>query len=783
MYAFSHTMSTSTIEISTFRYFFENLEHAILMETANREILLVNQKFCDLFQINASPLSLVGADCANAANQVKHLFANPTAFVEEVEELQREKKKQLGRTVQLANGRVLSRDFIPLLEDGRFIGQIWSYTDITNSYNSEQKVLLNQKEFLEEILNQIPYEIAVLDADGNYLFVNPCFIADTEIRKWVVGKSDKDLVTKLQLPINLVSVRKANFLKAVYSKSQVEFHETILTEDGGQQYFIRRFFPVLNEEKEVLQIIAFGQNITNAVEAEKKMTTAKLKAEETAQLKENFLSRVSHEIRTPMNGIMGIIDVLSKTSLNDQQAKYTSVLKESSLSLLNIVNDVLDIGKMAAGKMSVEKLSFNLIDKIRILETVYTPEVEKKGLNFRLNLQEPLSKNFKGDYNRISQVLGNLLSNAIKFTDEGYIELKVSQSEINSSNALVHFEVVDTGKGIDESLIQTIFEPYSQLFASANGITQGTGLGLTICKDIAKLMDGNLTVESNLKKGSAFTFSIPLEIYEKPDNSSNNVAPHSIDVIADKKILLVEDMELNQFVIKEMLAGIDLDIANNGKEALVLCKKNNYDLILMDVQMPEMDGIEATKQIRKLNNGNETTAIVALSANAFPADKIRYINAGMNGILVKPVNLDVLIEVASNCFNGKLIDLSSEEKQIEKSMVDVHIDLSYLMRVGGNKRDFVNRMLHSFSNSTDEIVESFEQAIKMLDWEKAASLAHKLKFSLSVLGIKSLNEQINWLETNARKLKDIDPSEYLIRAAAMNNIIRNIITEAKKLAE
>lgn len=776
-------MFTSTIEISTFRYFFENLEHAVLMETANREILLVNQKFCDLFQINASPLSLIGADCANAANQVKHLFANPAAFVEEVEGLQREKKKQLGRSVQLANGRVLSRDFIPLWEDGKFTGQIWSYTDITNSYNSEQKVLLNQKEFLEEILNQIPYEIAVLDADSNYLFVNPCFIADAEIRKWVVGKSDKDLVTKLQLPINLVSLRKANFLKAVYSKSQVEFHETVLTERGEQQYFMRRFFPVLNEEKEVLQIIAIGQNITSAVEAEKKLTTAKLQAEETAQLKENFLSKVSHEIRTPMNGIMGIIDVLSKTTLNDQQARYTSVLKESSLSLLNIVNDVLDIGKMAAGKMSVEKSSFNLIEKIRILETVYAPEAEKKGLNFRLNLQEPLSKNFIGDYNRISQVLGNLLSNAIKFTDEGYIELKVSQSETDLSNALVHFDVIDTGKGIDESLLQTIFEPYSQLFASANGITQGTGLGLTICKDIAKLMNGRLTVDSGLKRGSAFTFSIPLEIDRSTNNSFDNASLLSTEIIANKKILLVEDMELNQFVIKELLAGVDLDIASNGNEALAMCKKNNYDLILMDVQMPEMDGVEATKQIRKLNNGNESTVIVALSANAFPADRIRYIKAGMNDVLVKPVNLDSLLETASRCFNGEVMDLSNEEKQVEKSMVDVHIDLSYLMRVGGNKRDFVNKMLHSFSSSTFEIIESFEQAIKVLDWEKAASLSHKLKFSLSVLGIKSLNEQINWLETNARKLKDADPSDYLIRAAAMNNIIRNIITEAKKLAE
>jgi HPt (histidine-containing phosphotransfer) domain-containing protein len=155
----------------------------------------------------------------------------------------------------------------------------------------------------------------------------------------------------------------------------------------------------------------------------------------------------------------------------------------------------------------------------------------------------------------------------------------------------------------------------------------------------------------------------------------------------------------------------------------------------------------------------------------------------MNDVLVKPVNLDSLLETASRCFNGEIMDLSNEEKQIEKSMVDVHIDLSYLMRVGGDKRDFVNKMLHSFSSSTFEIIESFEQAIKVLDWEKAASLSHKLKFSLSVLGIKSLNEQINWLEINARKLKDTDPGDYLIRAAAMNNIIRNIITEAKKLAE
>jgi signal transduction histidine kinase/DNA-binding NarL/FixJ family response regulator len=755
------------------------------METANREILLVNQKFCDLFQIHASPLSLVGVDCANAADQVKHLFSNPTAFVEEVELLQKTKKKQLGRPVHLANGKVLSRDFIPLFEGEKFIGQIWSYTDITDSFNSEQKALLNQKEFLEEILNQVPFEIAVLDSDSNYLFVNPSFIGVAEIRKWVVGKSDKELIEKLQFPSSLISLRKANFLKAVYSKEQVEFHETVLSEQGKQLYFIRRFFPVLNQDKEVVQVIAFGQDITSVVEAEKKLTSAKLQAEETAQLKESFLTKVSHEIRTPMNGIMGIIDVLSRTTLNEQQKKYASVLKESSLNLLNIVNDVLDIGKMAAGKMSVEKSSFNLIEKVRILETVYAPEAEKKGLIFKLNFQQPLSEYFIGDYNRISQVLGNLLSNAIKFTDAGYIELNVSQTELEPSIALLHFDVVDTGKGIDKPLLQTVFEPYSQLFASENGISQGTGLGLTICKDIAQLMNGKLTVESNLGKGSAFSFSIPLSIDNKYNGLSKNYSSDTSVVFANKKFLLVEDMELNQFVINEMMSetGAILDIANNGKEALELCQNNIYDLILMDIQMPVMDGVEATKQIRKLKNGNEIKPIVALSANAFPADKIRYINAGMNGILVKPINLDVLIEVASNCFDGKLIDLSSEEKQIEKAMEHVNIDLSYLMRVGGNKPEFVNKMLQSFSVSTNEIVENFEQAIKLLDWEKAASLAHKMKFSLGVLGIKSLDEQINWLETNARKLKGTESSEYLIQATAMNNTVRNIIAEAKKLAE
>ena len=371
------------------------------------------------------------------------------------------------------------------------------------------------------------------------------------------------------------------------------------------------------------------------------------KAEKATQAKSMFLANMSHEIRTPMNGVVGMLSLLSHTSLTNEQREYINLVNSSSESLLTLINSILDYSKIESGKLEIENIHFNVTDVINEVIIMMRALAEKKSLELTIKSIYLSQKTVIGDPTRLKQILINLISNSIKFTKAGIIELEVKLVEISKEQLNFTCKVSDSGIGLSDEQLENIFSPFSQADNSTTRKYGGTGLGLTIVKQLCELMNGDIKVESTLKSGSCFSFNL---IYQKPEHdfseTSDKNLPHEDINLSFKKILLVEDNRINQIVATKILDKLKLeaDIAENGIKALEKLNSASYDLILMDCQMPEMDGYETTKAIRNGKAGEEhqSIVIIAMTANAMKGDKEKCLNAGMDDYLAKPIEVNKL---------------------------------------------------------------------------------------------------------------------------------------------
>lgn len=476
------------------------------------------------------------------------------------------------------------------------------------------------------------------DTNGNITYVNQRFCD-------ISGYTKDELIGKQHNIVRHEDVDKSiyeNMWKDIKNKKIFKVILKNKNKNNEAYYVDSTIIPILDVNDEIVEFIAVRYDVTELVMAR----DSALIAEES---KDRFLATMSHELRTPLNSMIGFIKLSRDLVSNDKAIKYLNISLESSMTLLNLINNILDVSKMKSGKFSISKHHFNPKHRIKNLLKSFSLDALKKSICIEYDVSENLNKEFLADWQRLSQIITNLISNAIKFTPNGG-DIKV---EAKLKDNILTISIKDNGIGLSKEAQERIFNPFEQADSSTTREYGGTGLGLSISVELAIMMGGNLTLESEEGVGSTFTLTIPLDVSNNP---SITLKQEKLDSKDDNKlsghILVVEDNKTNQLLINIILKkfGLTCDLAENGLEAVDMYDSNKYDIVLMDENMPKLNGTEAMLEIRRKNK--QVCPIIALTANAMKGDKERFIDAGMDGYLEKPIDSKVLFKVLEKYLNN-----------------------------------------------------------------------------------------------------------------------------------
>jgi PAS domain S-box-containing protein len=583
--------------------------------------------------------------------------------------------------------------------------------------------------------------IFIVDYNGDIWYHNASVSETLGYRaKNLVGKNFFDFI--LPESVDSLRIKFKNSQKRAYTE-KVEFQ-----------------FLCANKSYKFLEFNAINlkhrENLKGFILDCRDITQRKLDAEELVRLqkaKEQFLANISHEIRTPINGIAGMAGLLSQDPSPEDREMYLNAIKHSAENLKVIINDVLDLTAIEAGKLRFEKIAFNLKDLLPALISTFAYQAKEKKLSLDYSISEKLNRILLGDPVRLNQVLINLISNAVKFTHKGKINVKCSVEKQQKDICWVRIEVTDTGVGIPFEKLNTIFESFSQADESVTRKYGGSGLGLTIVKQLVELQQGKITVRSEEHEGSTFIVLIPYTV-GRTQNLTKSTSPvikvMDEDLTKNLRVLLVEDNDINRLYAKSILKNwhCHTDIAENGLVAIEKVKNNYYDVVLMDVQMPVMDGYEATRAIRMMKSPFKDIAIVALTANATKNDVEKCLACGMNDHLSKPFTPDDLYRKIFEDLKIKPTKKPAHElKILNKKKV---FDFTYLRTVSENNEEFLREMIQTFIQTIPPILSDMNVSVSEKNWDKLSKLAHQIKPSFVLMGMNDLRSKVLMIEEGGK---------------------------------
>lgn len=606
----------------------------------------------------------------------------------------------------------------------------------------------------QSLVESLPIGFFRKNLKGQFTFANEnfCKTAGRSLEE-VQGKTAGEVFAKA-----LASQQQAQDARVIATGCVLETNESHVTNGQVTTFEVVRF-PDHNFDREVVGVQGLMWDVSAHTRAEDALRHAKELAEATSRAKGDFLANVSHEIRTPMHSIISLTALLSKTVLSAVQNDYVSGIKAAGDSLLCVINDVLDISKIEAGKMKLERSVFDLPTELSNVHAVLAEPAHAKNLSLDFHVDPSVPTRLVGDSNRLRQVMFNLVGNAIKFTRQGGIRVNVTVESISEGVPLLLFEIFDTGVGISTDKLDKIFDAFEQADTSTSRSYGGTGLGLAIASNLVRLMGGTISVESSIGEGSVFRFASAFEeagadAIADAEAITGNSAEEAIEETGPLRILVVDDLEMNQMVAQRTLAhmGHSVTLAGSGNEALDRVQGQDFDLILMDVQMAEMDGFEVTKVIREREKTTgDRVPVIALTAHAMDGDRERCLTAGMDEYVSKPIDWGHLTRTIGTVLN-----------QSPAPHPPYFVEADLLKRIGGD-RDFRLEMTRAFLDICPGLVSQVCDAVQSGDVQGVKDSSHKLRGALaSLLGenkigvlleLESIAEQGD-LATADQKCKD-----------------------------
>lgn len=643
--------------------------------------------------------------------------------------------------------KLLSRQVMSLLEarrKNRNLAEELEHILNEKIKEAEEKLFLKENEY-QHLLESIKRSNSVVEftPDGHILSTNAIF-------RSFIGYTEEELTgmhhSRLIDPEG--GVKNDKFWQALENGEYKAGRFRRVRKNGQEVWMQATYNPVKSPNGNIDRIIKIAQDITIEIEAEKAMQKAKEAAESLNRQKDSFIANVSHEIRTPIHAVLGFTELLLEQESNPQKIGYLKSVKTAGDNLMFIINDILDLSKIEAGIIQMHATTFKLQQVIQNIFSILHLKAKQKQLKLTYSIFPGVPEYLVGDNNRLSQVLLNLLGNALKFTYQGGVELRVENSGERDDAVMVKFTVTDSGMGIPGNKLEKIFERFSQADDSISRKFGGTGLGLNISRQLVERQNGSISVESKEGEGSRFSFSIPYPAGEAPREQVSDAAEKVPLALTTGRILLCEDNELNQRLIEAILKEnkYTVDVAGNGKKGIELFSENDYDLVLMDLQMPELDGRETTKIIRQ--ELHSQVPIVALTANFMNIEREKCLRDGMNDYLSKPFKKEELFDMINRWIAPGPQKASGGETDGSPTVVS----LENLEEMSGGNLEFQLEMVELFIRNSGKCLQEMQVHLEKQELAEIRAVAHQLKGSFGVIGanievLQQLEEGLSFEKT------------------------------------
>ncbi|ASZ10219.1 PAS domain S-box protein [Chitinophaga pendula] len=646
----------------------------------------------------------------------------------------------------------VEQEVVVLRKDGLVKGYQCMVKDITERKKMSAE-LENTRLRLQAIMDYSPSLIWVKDLLGRYLLVNRQVEEVFNLpADYITGQTDQ----QLQLPhiTPACAAEDAAVLSTGAIRSGVM---TVPGRDQQDHYYHITRFPLRDEQQQLFGLCAIGIDITDRARKEMELIQARKDAENAKKIQEMFLANMSHEIRTPMNGILGMTNLLLTTPLPPQQQEFIEAISTSANSLLVIINEILDLSCIRSGKLKLENSDFDLMTLLEVLLYPLRHKAVQKGLFFQVAVESDVPTLLVGDHVRLGQILVNLVGNAIKFTHQGGIHVIVSLLTTAEETVRLQFEIKDTGIGIPEEHHNMIFDSFSQSNLENTRQYDGAGLGLAISKELVTLQQGSIRVISAAGEGATFVVELPYlrsSVSRQEKQTASPSATAQRHILKGKTILLVEDNKINQQVAFHTLlrAGAQVDIVPNGAAAISFILKRHYDCVIMDLQMPEMDGYQAVTILRKQAIN---IPVIAMTAAATTREKIKCLAAGMNDYISKPFVPEDLYHKILDCTGSSSFIHHIPHTRNTNTCYDP-VDFEHIYKVVENDIPYVLEILEEFNEQLPETIAALEEGAIQQDWDSIYHLTHRMKSSMAVVRIPPALPLIDSIEmdTSARQRLD-----------------------------